>query len=321
MKESLPPPRSEVAHSPAQAWSYRVPSPPSVNVPPPNLNARGIPDFQLCQNPLDFESNGFANIEFLKTVAYDNLVTTNTLLDWKYERRRQAQRILPFLFLGPYMAARDSAFLQKESITMVVAVRDILSAQARLLGSKAAESLGIQSRTIDVAGNQELIAAFPAAIELINQHLSDQFNSPHCQPPKTSGSVSSTSTPGRVLVFCETGNERSAALVVAYLMAMYSMECVKAIQFTQAQRFAISFDDPTKHLLQTYESILKAKRDMVRAAAVSAQLDTKNRTGSGTKPRQSSKRTLNDTYDEMELDNDEDSARFEDRIAVAPFED
>ena len=319
MKDLLPPPGSEFAHSPAQAWSYRVPSPPSVNVPHPRLNAR--PDLQLPQNPQDFESNGFANIEFLKTVTYDNLVITNAQLDWKYERRRQAQRILPFLFLGPYMAARDSAFLQKERITMVVAVRDTLSAQASLLGSKIAESLGIQLRTVDVAGNQELIAAFPAAIESINQHLSDQFSSNHGQPLKTDEAGSSTSTPGRVLVFCETGNERSAALIVAYLMAMYSMECVQAIQFTQAQRFAVSINDPMKHLLQTYESILKAKRDVMRTVKGSTQLDTENQAGYGTKPHLNSKRTLNEIYDEMELDNDEDSARFEDRTAVAPFED
>lgn len=321
MSNPLLPPGFEGAHLPAQAWSYRVPSPPSVHVPPPRLNARGIPDFQLSQNPQDFEYNGFANIEFLKTVTYDNLVTTNALLDWKYERRRQAQQILPFLFLGPYMAARDSAFLQRESITMVVAVRDTLSAQAKLLGSKAAESLGILSRTVDVAGNQELIAAFPIAIELINQHLSDQFNSRHSQPLNSIGPGSSITTPGKVLVFCETGNERSAALIVAYLMAMYSMECVKAMQFTQAQRFAISIDDPMKHLLQTYESILKAKRDVMRAAESSTHFDTENQTGNGAKPLQHGKRTLNDTYDEMELDNDEDSARFEDRTAIAPFED
>ena len=292
-------------------------------MPPPTLDAHGVPDFQLGQGSYDFESNGFANIEFLKTVTYDNLVATNILLEWKYEQRRQAQRILPFLFLGPVTAARDSAFLQKEGITMIIAVRNTLSAQARLLGSKAAESLGIDSQSVDVAGNQELIAAFPSAIELINRHLSDVFNLQQSQSLQSNGLDSSTSTPGRVLVYCETGNERSAALVVAYLMAMYSMECVKAIQITQSQRFAISIDDPMKHLLQTYESILKAKRAVLRASyQASTMPDTENQIWSRGDPRQHSKRTLNDTYDEMGLDNeDEDRARFEERTTAAPFQD
>lgn len=308
-------------HSPAQAWSYRVPSPPRLGVPPPALNDRGLPDLHLHLADHDSEPNGFANVEFLKTVTYDNLVTANVLLDWKYEHRRNAQQILPFLFLGPVTAARDAAFLQKEGITLVLAVRNTLSARAKLLLSKDAAALGIDTTTVDVAGNQELIAAFPSGIEIINQHLSYMYQLRQDQAQQIIKSSTGTSPPGRVLVFCESGNERSAALIIAYIMAMFSVDWVKATQFVQAQRFAVSIDDATKQLLQTYESMLKAKRDVLQFNRASPF--TIGYPETGEKPRQNSKRTLNETYDEMEVDEGYkyDAARFEDRTAIAPFEE
>lgn len=267
---------------------------------------------------MDFESTGFANADFLKTVNLDDLVTRNAMLDWKYEQRRQAQQILPFLWLGPVAAARDSGFLQKSNITMVIAVRNTLSAQARLLGSKPAKALGIQSETIDVAGNPELIAAFPRAIEMINLHLSKASQSRSAM----SNGNGVSDVRGKVLVFCETGNERSAAVVVAYIMAMYSVQCVKAIQLAQAQRFAVSIDDSMKHLLQTYESMLKAKRDVLSAGngAWPSNATPVQQNDVNSEPRRKSKRTLEDVYDEMEVDgNEEDMIRFRERTASAPF--
>jgi len=310
-------------HSPTQAWSYRVPSPPRVNVPPPTLDRRGMPEINLGQvGSMDFGSTGFANAEFLKAVNIDDLVTRNAMLDWKYEQRRQAQQILPFLWLGPVAAARDTNFLQRTNITMVIAVRNTLSAQARLLGSKAAEALGIQSETIDVAGNPELIAAFPRAIEMINLHLSKAYQVEQSRSATRNGTDVSDA-PGKVLVFCETGNERSAAVVVAYIMAMYSVKCVKVIQLAQAQRFAVSIDDSMKHLLQTYESMLKAKRDVFSAGnGVWQSNPTPVRQNDvNSEPRRNSKRTLDEVYDEMEVDGDEDDRiRFGERTASAPFE-
>jgi len=271
---------------------------------------------------VDFDSTGFANAEFLKSVDLDDLVKRNAMLDWKYEQRRQAQQILPFLWLGPVAAARDSSFLQKSNITMVIAVRNTLSAQARLLGSKAAEGLGIQSETVDVAGNPELIAAFPRAIEMINLHLSKAYQVDQSKSTIRNGTDASD-VPGKVLVFCETGNERSAAVAVAYIMAMYSVKCVKAIQLAQAQRFAVSIDDSMKHLLQTYESMLKAKRDVLSAGngAWPSNPTPTRQDDANSEPHRNSKRTLDDVYDEMEVDGDEDDRiRFGERKASAPFE-
>lgn len=320
-------------HTPAQTWSYRVPSPPRIIIPPPVLNAQGVPDLHVVQDgSYDFESSGFKNAEFLQTVTYGNFMTSNNQLEWKYEQRRMAQQILPFLYLGPMSAAKDQNYLQREGITMVIAVRNTMSAQAKLLGSKAAQDLGIDTRTIDVAGNQELIAAFPVAIEAINSHLSAMYQQDQSRLTQaaTVGQAPLQSTPGKVLVFCESGNERSATLVTAYIMAMYSTDLIKTIQIVQAQRFAVAFDDSLRNLLLTYEMMLKAKRDVVQAHSRSSDApgglsDSGASMESDDRSPKTSKRRFEATYnDEMEVDGENvhlDNGRFEVRDGSAPFQD
>ncbi|MCJ1250476.1 hypothetical protein MMC30_007704 [Trapelia coarctata] len=327
-------------HTPAHEYTYRVPSPPRVVVPPPT-HANGFSAPQITGGAgSDYESNGFANTEFLETVTYGDCMNPDSMLTWQYEQRRMAQKILPFLFLGPYSAARDLDFLRQEGITMVMAVRDTMSAAANLLSSRMALKAGIQSCNIDVAGNQELIAAFPRAIEAINAHLCGIYREEqrknvmlqsHGQPPLAP-------MPGKVLVFCESGNERSAGVITAYIMAMYSIAVVPAIQIVQTQRFCVSFDDSMRYLLQSYDSILQAKRDVLRSSSMmNAPPLIGPRTESGREhvnaamdlcvavKHKSSKRTLDEADDDdMEMGGDggeRDDARFEKREGFAPFED
>ncbi|KAL9001617.1 MAG: hypothetical protein Q9188_005420 [Gyalolechia gomerana] len=313
----------EGSHLAAQSWSSRAPSPPRLLVPPPAVDRKGAPVFSISQGKsFDFGSSGFANSDFLKTVTYDNFITRNSMVEWKYGQRWTAQNILPFLFLGPVTAARAHDFLLGNGITMLLAVRDTKSAHARLLGSKAAQELDIPYSTVDTTGNQELIAAFPRGIEIINAHLSAMYQRSQNKSTSTNGS-----TPGRVLVFCESGNERSAAMVVAYIMAMYSMDVIKAIQLVQAQRFAVAFDDATKILLQTYDSILSARRDVFRSSKHNSTSDNSSfATSASAQPYltlsgKSSKRTLDDTHDDddMEVDGVEFLNEKDKRRGAAPF--
>ena len=185
-------------------------------------------------------------------------------------------------------------------------------------------NLGIQLQNVDVAGNQELIAAFPAAIDLINNHLSGmyqlQFQHNSSLSDQTGGS-----SPGKVLVFCESGNERSAALVIAYIMAMYSMDLIKAIQLVQSQRFAVSIDDATRNYLETYSYILQAKRDVIRQRASALAFHANIGLNSHIDKPVTSKRALENTYDEdTDMGNDmgnDDHERFEKRNGLAPFQD
>lgn len=337
LEDSATPPPAP--HLPAHQYSYRVPSPPRVIIPPPTY-ANGFTGLSITDwFHWDFESNGFANSEFLKTVTYGDFMNPDGMLSWQYEQRRTAQKILPFLFLGPYSSARDLEFLRREGITMVMAVRDTMSAQANLLTTRTAVKAGIASCSIDVAGNQELIAAFPRAIEAINAHLSANFNEQQ-RANATLQSHGQAPVPfvlGKALVFCESGNERSAGVVTAYIMAMFSMALVPAIQIVQTQRFCVSFDDSLRFLLQSYGTILQAKRDVVKSAQMMNAPHPNGEqagTGGGASDARaamwaggSSKRTLDEAYeddDDMEIGGDSgerDDGRFEKREGFAPFED
>jgi serine/threonine/tyrosine-interacting protein len=227
--------------------------------------------------------------------------------DWKYEDRRNAQKILPFLFLGPSSAARDIEYVRKNKITLLLAIRNTATAQARLLsGAKTANELGIASDHVDVEGNQQLIATFPKAVKIINDHLIHMYH----QRESDSAPMS-----GKVLVFCESGNERSAAVLAAYIMSNFSMSMIETSQFLQSQRFCVSFDDGLKSLLQSYEDLLSAKSTVALARASAPHT---NNTQFATV-----KRGRDDYADEddMDFDMDDDRARFDNRSTFAPFVD
>ena len=234
---------------------------------------------------------------------------------WKYEMRRKAQVIQPFLYLGPSAATRDLDFMRAEGITMLLVIRNTMTAQASLLsGDKVASTLGIQAAAVDVAGNPELIAAFPRACKIINDHLIAVYrqslinNSMNPESPIRSG---------KVLVFCESGNERSAAVAAAYLMTVYGLDTVSAIQYVQSQRFCVAYDDPLKHLLLTYENLLDAQRSVLEATPPTSLVFGE---GAQAKP----KRRREDTSEDdaaMCLDDQDDEERFANRSGFVPFRD
>ncbi len=323
-------------HRPRQEYSYRIPSPPRIVVPPPPVNIP-VPTHRSFSPPIhdDFESNDHANRQFLDTVTFGDSTQLYNMLDWKYEWRRKAQQILPFMYLGPIGSMKDREYLKQEGITMLLAVRNTSSAHAKLLDAgKTAADLGIQYQTIDVAGNPELIAAFPRAINIINSHLSEIYSTQQTSSSltHTGESDSATSRPaaGKVLVYCESGNERSAGVVAAYLMAMYHLSITDAVQIVQGQRFCACFDDSLKYLLQSYQTILEAKRDVARSSRSTPYVTQKEnistndsrgdkRAAGGKKGKRMLDETydkdtkMEDGYDQMDLD------RFEQRQAFAPF--
>ncbi|RMX96184.1 hypothetical protein D0867_13234 [Hortaea werneckii] len=251
-------------------YSYRVPTPPRIVVPPPALNSQALPEITL---------NSLRSANFLSAVNYHNLVSQNAVLEWTYERRREAQMILPYLYLGPMPACKDEAFLKGErnharlpqnntsncpthppppsedSITMLLGIRQqTLSLPSKLMANalhRTSALLQIDHHLVDLTSTQDLIAAFPRTTALITSHLSRHY--------ATTGRI------GKVLVFCESGNERSAAVVAAFLMEVHDdVDFIKAMQLVQAQRFCVNFDDGIKRLLQGYWDILCARRQVER---------------------------------------------------------
>ncbi len=316
--------KGTIANAPYVA---KPPSPPYIHVPTviQETSISIVPSYEdvdatsLTTEDLDIITQNRAH------VAYEGQTP------WKYESRRLAQPVLDFLYLGPSSAARDREFLKEHGITMMLAARDSMMAEARLMSvDRTAQSLGLAYEYIDVSGNQELIRAFPLAIEKINNHLLSVYRSqailtdaPQQLPDGQMAIDSSQFRRGKVLVFCETGNHRSAAVVAAYIMTVFGMGLVKTLQFVCMQRFCVNFDEEAKNWLRSYEDILSAKRMVFRS------LREQTATRGTPAPRNPAKRGIEETMEKgderiepasgngVQLDME----RYTDRPAFTPFAD
>lgn len=247
-------------------YSYRAPSPPCILVPIPQQhqplwggNEAGKQALELVPSlqhvdPTQVSGHDLAIITRGKTQRAKECGAS-----WSYELRRQAQPCLDFLYLGPTSVIRDHEYLRREGITMVLVARDTRTAAAKLISVEhAVSALGIVGRYVDIDGSHGMIQAYPHAIRLINDHM---LTVNHAQ---TLGSNDQDPSPadrhGKVLVACESGNERAAGIVSAYIMAMYGESLVPAVQFTNMQRFCCYFDENVKRSLQAWDDILLARR-------------------------------------------------------------
>ncbi|KAK6507475.1 hypothetical protein TWF481_005907 [Arthrobotrys musiformis] len=342
---SMAPLSTSPSHHPTLPWSNGIPSPPRILVPPPTLindpaNRGGRPG---SRQPLNYgaPANG-TSLSSSQLLANSGILPT-TLQDWRYESRREAQQILPHLYLGPVSAAKDLAYLRRENITLLIAVRNNITARHRLLNAynEIAKDPELKARvrfeSVDVSGNQELIASFPIASKLVDDHLY------HTAPPgfirrKPNGLPEQPPNPGKTLIYCESGNERSAAVAAAYIMQHINCTAVQAIQVIQGRRFCVCFDDSMKYLLTGYEPIWMARRDVemqqMAAAAAAAASQSLNAIFGSRTPQESgatgkkSKRGIEEAYDDEEMSGGDfsmptelDAARFEKREGIAPFSD
>lgn len=286
------------------ALSTRPPSPPYVHVPAidcdPANPAHTIKP--VSSGPGHLTPDTVALITGNRPQALSGGRVKDT---WQYEHRRRAQPILDFLYLGPLSVARDHEWMKHEGITMIYAVREGIMVGRRLLSiEKTATDLGLEVAYLDMDDRQVLIRSFPAAIDLINAHMV-RINST---------TTASGGAGGKVLVVCETGNERSATLVAAYIMAMYGQQMVGAVQFVGQQRFCTNLNEVDKQLLLSYEQLLEATRMTTEARLLG------NVTQKPAEAASSKKRGIEDFMDEDE-DGDVtmDGSRFSNRAAFVPY--
>ncbi|CAG8943623.1 unnamed protein product [Penicillium salamii] len=271
----------------------------------------------------DFAEDDFICPNFFNRVDLGGFTRRFNVSQWSYEMRRQAQSVLPFLSLGPSSCLRDIDYLRNQGFTLLLAIRSRHSAHARLVsGDKAAAEAGIMADTVDVLDNQELISAFPRAIRRINDHLAG------VDIDSSVSALNGLQQKSKVLVFCESGNERSASVVIAYIMVMLNLSALEAIHTIQQRRFCVSIEDPMKRTLAAFESILSAKRDVERVKHtipprinVPATLAPPSPSPVLAKKRsfQDHREDYHAMDDEMEVDGDEDS--FVERKPNAPFQD
>ena len=300
----------------AQDYSNCIPTLPRVNVPP----------LQFLDGTFNLSLKCVANLEenlsFLRNVDFDILKLQNDQSAWEYVHRRQAQAILPYLYLGPMVVAKDKGYLQSEGITMVLAIKYKHGLSSRIMAgaNESATKLGIVHRAVDLNSNSELISAFSKSVDLINQHMSGVYAA------STSRNMPQQSM-GKVLVFCGSGNETSAAIVAAYLMnVLQDVDYVKAMQLCQTRRFSSNFDDSLKNALRSYWDILRAKRDVTSSLhqnmSVAKQITGHSAALSSSAYASNVKRALSDDEDDaMEIEPSvADTARFDGRY-VQPFYD
>ncbi|KAK8106168.1 uncharacterized protein PG998_003365 [Apiospora kogelbergensis] len=298
---------------PTVPYSSRPPSPPSITIPTPTIAENGgpikvVPSYanvdpaDLSPEQLDIITGGLR-----EQTARDSTGS------WNYSERRQAQAILDCLYLGPSNVARDREWLTANGITMLLAVRDSRFASARLMFADAiAQELGIQADYIDIENQMGMIRSLPDAVRKINNHFLDVYHR-QAVPAASGGQATEGSMfinrqdfkRGKVLVFCETGNDRSPIVVVAYMMAVLGMNMVRACQFIHYRRFCINLSEEMKFLLQTYEGLLDARRTVNQHRAAAPAIDS------------STQRRLRRTADEMDKDDEQDNDTP--RPGQAPF--
>lgn len=231
-------------------YTHGLPAPPRVLVAPPHID------------PLP--------ASLVSTISNETFFPQK-LQEWKYESRREAQQILGHVWLGPSSAARDANFLRKNGITQLLSIRSGMAARANFI-AKVPED--VQLQIIDVESNYDLISKFTRAHEIIDQHvfaaLPLELQSTISVPidgkvltKRLREYTNITGNPivgGSTMVMCETGNDRSAAVVASYIMQHLGATAIQAIQMIQAMRFCACFDDQVKWMLTGYEPIWLAKR-------------------------------------------------------------
>ncbi|KAI0889269.1 phosphatases II [Annulohypoxylon maeteangense] len=314
---------------PAAPYSARPPSPPSIVIPTPNLHNSNehitvVPSYEKV-DPASLSANDLKII----TQNHKEQLAKDSAANWTYESRRVAQPILDFIYLGPSSVARDREWLRKTGITMLLAARDSKMAGIRLMATeKVAQELGIQSEYVDVSGYDELIRSFPSVVRTINNHMLDVFRGQRIEDTLMQVEDGKMAIPqerfqrGKVLVFCETGNDRSAGVVVAYLMSVFGLNLVEACQFVNFRRFCVSIADDLKYVLRSYEGILSAQRVVHQHELTNL---TNQDDSQSIKAR--TKRRFDDTIDKDEEMGgvDEgvapDNDRFMGRRSFAPFVD
>ena len=318
-------------YTPTQPY-FSAPSRPHLSLPPLSFMDNDV-SFVDMHGIHGFQPGEFASEEFLRSTGKDFFILNTKGPDWTYKMRRKAQMILPFLYLGPSSAIKDQEFLKAEGVTLLLAIRSQQSAQAHLVaGSKVAAELGIEAESIDVADLQGLIAKFPTAIRRINDHICPATpNQAGATPSQNNYKDGNGNIKKKVLVFCESGNERSACVVIAYLMTMLNLSMVSATHTIQSRRFCIAIDEPMRYALSSFHSILQAKRDVANAATPKTQTFGEHLTVPS-----DSKLMRKRSIDELEHvdgkmdtsmgmsagNNDEmDTERFLHRDGLAPFQD
>lgn len=263
---------------------------------------------KFTTRPFQLQSNTYGSPAFLRAVSQipmNEIAYAKNKYAWKYDSRHQAQAVLPFLYLGPSSVARDPTFINNNNITMVIVVRSAQSAKTQprwLDPSRFQSCANIQTATFDVDGPYDLISRIKPMLKTITDHLESHT---------TKAINSLDDIGGRILIFCENGNDRSPVLVAAYLMLVFGMTWHESLNFIHAFRFSAAVNGAMNDMLKTWEGILRAEND------TAALFNGYNHSNGIAEPPRKTKRSIDDAYDSDETMTEE--VEVETRPGIAPF--
>ncbi|GAA6038510.1 hypothetical protein JCM8097_004605 [Rhodosporidiobolus ruineniae] len=158
-------------------------------------------------------------------------------LEWRYEMRREAQEILPGLYVGPFQPSWKLDILQGLGITHILCIAE--TREQHLFRPKFPDNFVYHIEEIRDADDQNLIRIFPQVRDFIDSALVQG---------------------GRVLVHCGDGISRSPALVTAYVMIKTGLTHEDAFAFVQARRFCVAPRTEFIHQLEAYRPIILASQ-------------------------------------------------------------
>ncbi|KAB8237428.1 dual specificity protein phosphatase family protein [Aspergillus alliaceus] len=269
----------------------------------------GLPPLEPVTSATHFFPEGeFVPPRFFEVIGPEWFPLEGEYKEWRYNMRREAQKILPFLYLGQYPSVKDKRWLERQGFTLLLAVRD--AKLTHVSGKNAAAELGIEAETIDISHIHDLVSILPRVIRLINDHISSSHTPASSQWP-----------PKKIFVFCETGNRYSALVPIAYLMVMLNLKLYHAVSAVHMQRLSVEADEDSKQMLASFESIIMAKRNVeeVRRAA----LDNTNLMaplGTVCRKRSFTHQHEDDAMEDV-MDMGTDGNATSERKPVAPFQD
>lgn len=157
-------------------------------------------------------------------------------------KNRNADEIMPGLFLGSLEAAQDVEFLTQSHITHILSVIDGPPFEESPEATKHPQLSNITLKHIDVEDDPttQLLPFFDVCCRYIHHALAT----------------------GNVLVHCGKGISRSATIVIAYLMWSQRLSLDESLWFVYTKRRIIAPNLGFLFQLQTFDHILKNQRQV-----------------------------------------------------------
>lgn len=184
------------------------------------------------------ECNGSINMDSL--YADIPLLTVNC--SWNYSIAKNMQEIIPGLFLGSYFAAQKNCqqVLLDAGITHIICVRH--DVEAHFIHPQFNDTI-FNYLILDIDDNvtENIIRFFPVARKFIDGAMIKDH---------------------KVLVHGNSGNSRSATLVLAYIMEKFGLNSSDAFHFVKEKRSCINPNEGFIAQLTEYEPIYKARQSL-----------------------------------------------------------